>query len=94
MWLKALAIKYKTNKRRLKGKEKKADGLSISRLKEQHSGELTVGFFFFLIYLIHGAEETYNWEMPIRTDKMSTKKSLISLTKRPRKEQPSKTEKF
>ena len=41
-----------------------------------------------------GAEETYNWEMPIWTDKMSTKKSLISLTKRPRKEQPSKTEKF
>ena len=53
MWLKALAIKYKTNKRRLKGKEKKADGLSISRLKEQHSGELTVGFFFssYILYM-------------------------------------------
>lgn len=94
MWLKALATIYKTNLRRLKGKENKADGLSISRLKEQHSVELPEGFFFFLIYLIHGAEETYNWEMPIWTDKMSTKKSLISLTKRPRKEQPSKTEKF
>lgn len=84
---------YKTNIRKLKGGEKNANGLRISGPKQQRSSELP-GFPFCLIFLRPGAEETISPEMPTETDKISPKKSLISLALKPGKGWPSKIENF
>ena len=61
--------------KRLKGREKKADGLGTSGPENQHRSELP-GFSFCIIYLRHGAKEDTNPEISIGTNKISPIKSL------------------
>lgn len=76
---------YNKHKRTLKGEEKKADQLVILELKEWHSSEFTE--FFHLTCPKFNVEEANNLEMPMGADRNSPSKSLLSVTKGPRKGQ-------
>lgn len=65
---------YKTNIKRLKSTEEKADWQGTLRPEEQH-GDRFLWVFLLLIYLRHGDEEASNSEIPMGTDQNATIKA-------------------